>query len=78
MVVDLTLACVQETNGRIEYMEGDIMISRSPTVHPGDARMVRAVGQLNPATAPSGLRALRNCVVFSCQGMRVVLSVPQC
>jgi hypothetical protein len=53
-------------------MEGDIMISRSPTVHPGDARMVRAVGQL-PATAPQGLRALRNCVVFSCQGMRIII-----
>jgi hypothetical protein len=49
------------------------MISRSPTVHPGDARMVRAIGK--PENAPSGLTSLTNCVVFSCKGTRPLPSM---
>ncbi|KAG8814983.1 hypothetical protein FRC17_000903 [Serendipita sp. 399] len=62
-------AYVCATNGKKEYINGPVLISRSPTVHPGDARMVWAIGE-PPWDAPDGLRALTNCVVFPCAGDR--------
>ncbi|KAG8816243.1 hypothetical protein FRC17_000392 [Serendipita sp. 399] len=62
-------AYVCASDGHKEYIEGAVLISRSPTVHPGDARMVWAIGK-PPDDAPSGLRALTNCVVFPCVGDR--------
>jgi hypothetical protein len=70
----LLKAHVCTTDGRREYIEGDVLISRSPTVHPGDARMVRAIGE-PPPNAPPGLRRLTNCVVFSCKGERSLPSM---
>jgi RNA-dependent RNA polymerase len=49
------------------------MISRSPTTHPGDVRMVRAVGK--PDNAPPGLISLKNCVAFACKGHRPLPSM---
>ncbi|PVG04808.1 RdRP-domain-containing protein [Serendipita vermifera] len=70
---DEIFAYVCTIDGHKEYLEGDIMISRSPTVHPGDARMVRAIGK--PPNAPSGLTSLTNCVVFPCKGERSLPSM---
>ncbi|KAG8758387.1 hypothetical protein FRC14_000156 [Serendipita sp. 396] len=62
-------AHVCASDGRKEYVTGPVLISRSPTVHPGDARMVWAIGE-PPEDAPRGLRELTNCVVFPCKGER--------
>ncbi|KAG8818545.1 hypothetical protein FRC18_012430 [Serendipita sp. 400] len=62
-------AYVCTRDGRKEYIKGPVLISRSPTVHPGDARMVQAIGE-PPEDAPRGLRELTNCVVFPCAGER--------
>lgn len=55
-------------DGRVEYVSGRIAISRSPTNHPGDCRIVQAVGRL-PLGIGERIRGLHNCVVFSSQGM---------
>ncbi|PVG04810.1 RdRP-domain-containing protein [Serendipita vermifera] len=70
---DEIFACICTIDGHKEYLEGPVMISRSPTVHPGDARMVKAIGK--PANAPSSLTNLINCVVFSCEGRRPLPSM---
>jgi RNA-dependent RNA polymerase len=67
------LACVCTIDGYKEYLAGPIMISRFPTVHPGDARMVQAIGK--PPDAPSGLTSLTNCVIFPCKGERSLPSM---
>ncbi|KIM20750.1 hypothetical protein M408DRAFT_333825 [Serendipita vermifera MAFF 305830] len=67
-------AYVCTIDGKKQYIEGPVMISRSPTVHPGDARMVRAIGK-PPENAPAGLARLTNCVVFSCKGERSLPSM---
>ncbi|POW00802.1 hypothetical protein PSTT_12902, partial [Puccinia striiformis] len=46
----------------------------SPSLHPGDVRVVNAVGKLDPKIAPR-LSSLVNCVVFPVQGHR---SLPSC
>ena len=55
-------------DGRVEYVSGRIAISRSPTNHPGDCRIVQGVGRL-PLGIGERIRGLHNCVVFSSQGM---------
>lgn len=36
METQSTLACIQEKDGTKKYLDGPCIISRSPTVHPGD------------------------------------------
>jgi len=50
------------------------MISRSPTMHPGDVQIVRAIGK-PPPNSPFVHDEFPNCVVFSCKGQR---SLPSC
>jgi hypothetical protein len=52
--------------GRAQIIIGDVVISRSPSNHPGDVRIVQAV-QVPPS---SPLRQIYNCVVFSQWGER--------
>ncbi len=63
-------ACVtiQETNS-IHYLEGDVLVSRSPTIHPGDVQVVRAVGQ-PPLGSPFVKEPLMNTIVFSVKGSK--------
>ncbi|KAK4705953.1 RNA-dependent RNA polymerase, partial [Phenoliferia sp. Uapishka_3] len=67
-------ACIKEPGKEPVYLEGHIAISRSPTMHPGDIQLVRAVGQL-PEVVLTRFSGLENCVVFSSQGPR---SLPSC
>ncbi|GAA6014601.1 hypothetical protein JCM11491_000166 [Sporobolomyces phaffii] len=67
-------ARVQRTDGKSEYLEGTVAISRSPTNHPGDVQLVRAVGKLPPGGGDR-IRNLVNCVVFSARGKRSVPSM---
>jgi RNA-dependent RNA polymerase len=59
-------ATILET-GDIHYLEGDVVISRSPIIHPGDVRVVRAIGQ-PPLGSPFNKEPLMNTVVFSVKG----------
>ena len=61
-------ACVtiQETNS-IEYLEGPVLVSRSPVIHPGDVQVVRAIGQ-PPVGSPFQKEPLMNTIVFSIHG----------
>ena len=61
-------ACVtiQET-GKIHYLEGDVLVTRSPVIHPGDVRVVHAIGR--PLLgSPFNTEPLMNTVVFSVKG----------
>ena len=54
------------------YIEGDVVISRSPTHHPGDMQYARAIGR-PPAGSP--LLSLVNCLVFPQKGSRSLPSM---
>ena len=60
-------AYVKPLDGKGFYLEGDVLISRSPTIHPGDVQVVRAVGQ-PPSGTPYAKEPMENTVVFSVRG----------
>ncbi|KAI0651763.1 RdRP-domain-containing protein [Trametes meyenii] len=51
------------------FLEGRTLVSRSPTIHPGDAQVVHAIGR-PPAGSPFERESLRNTVVFPIKGKR--------
>ncbi|KAF8063609.1 RdRP-domain-containing protein [Lyophyllum atratum] len=57
-----------ERNGLYKQVEGKVLITRSPQIHPGDVQFVTAVRRPE-------LSHLSNVVVFSCEGDR---SLPSC
>lgn len=61
-------ASIPETNS-IHYLEGLVLISRSPVIHPGDVQVVRAIGP-PPLGSPFEKESLVNTVVFSVNGPR--------
>ncbi|KAI0257494.1 RNA dependent RNA polymerase-domain-containing protein [Lactifluus subvellereus] len=67
---DEVFACVTipESNS-IHFLEGPVLISRSPIIHPGDVQVVRAIGQ-PPVGSPFAVEPLMNTVVFSVNGDR--------
>ena len=60
-------ACVKPVDSPAIYLEGPVLISRSPTVHPGDAQIVQAIGR-PPEGSCFAHESLPNTVVFSVQG----------
>ncbi|VDC02938.1 unnamed protein product [Peniophora sp. CBMAI 1063] len=67
-------ACVRNRDGTLTYLEGDVLISRSPTCHPGDVQIATAIGR--PPTGSSFAREpLPNMIVFSTRGRR---PLPSC
>ncbi|GAA5820693.1 hypothetical protein JCM11251_003114 [Rhodosporidiobolus azoricus] len=60
-----------ERDGETIYIEGTVAISRSPTKHPGDLRLVKAVG----SKVEKRIQGLTNCVVFSSKGKRSLPSM---
>ncbi|GAA6003728.1 RNA dependent RNA polymerase [Rhodotorula paludigena] len=74
LAADEVYARISRADGSQEYLSGTIAISRSPTNHPGDCRLVKAVGKL-PKGAGERIRGLTNCVVFSCHGYRSLPSM---
>jgi hypothetical protein len=59
--------CIVEEDGLPKIITGEnLVISRSPALHPGDVQCV--AGVTAPASSP--LMALRNCVCFSSKGSR--------
>ncbi|KAG8927277.1 hypothetical protein FRC02_008331 [Tulasnella sp. 418] len=71
---DEIYACVSDKGKPSRWLEGYCMVSRSPTVHPGDVRMVRAIGEpKDPKYAV--FEKIVNCVVFPTKGPR---PIPSC
>lgn len=61
-------ACVEPSDKTgVFYLEGPILISRSPTIHPGDVQVVHAIGRPPPGS-PFERESLRNGVIFSVHG----------
>ncbi|KAJ7139818.1 RNA dependent RNA polymerase-domain-containing protein [Mycena epipterygia] len=61
-------------SNRLNYIEGPVLISRSPTIHPGDVQLVNAIGK-PPSGSPFAHEPLPNTVVFSVLGKR---PLPSC
>jgi len=59
--------CIKPISGGRKYLSGRVLISRSPTIHPGDVRIVEAIGAPPPGSCFEE-EALPNTVVFSVQG----------
>ncbi|KAL5534416.1 hypothetical protein ACEPAG_878 [Sanghuangporus baumii] len=66
--------CLEEKRGCRKFLEGLVCISRSPTIHPGDVQVARAIGPPPPGS-PFSKEALANTLVFSTNGKR---SLPSC
>ncbi|KAI0724458.1 RdRP-domain-containing protein [Cerioporus squamosus] len=67
--------CVDSPNeAGLIYLEGQTLVSRSPTIHPGDVQIVHAIGK-PPAGSPFARESLRNTIVFSTKGER---PLPSC
>ncbi|CCM00938.1 uncharacterized protein FIBRA_02985 [Fibroporia radiculosa] len=63
-------ACVHPQDSSVPiYLEGPTLISRSPTIHPGDVQVVHAIGPPPPGS-PFEKEPLPNTVVFSIKGGR--------
>ena len=60
-------ACATTETGSIHYLEGDVLISRSPIIHPGDVQVVRAIGP-PPLDSPFKMEPLMNTAVFPVKG----------
>ncbi|GAA5838795.1 hypothetical protein JCM9279_003864 [Rhodotorula babjevae] len=58
----------------VVYLEGKIVITRSPSTDPGDIRIVHAIGK-PPAGAPWRLCSLENCLVLPTVGERAIASM---
>jgi RNA-dependent RNA polymerase len=50
------------------FFEGPTLVSRSPTIHPGDVQVLNAIGR-PPEGSPFEREALKNCIVFSTKGI---------
>ena len=62
-------ACVKPIKGKAIYLEGPVLISRSPTIHPGDVTIVNAIGSPSQhSNCPFAQEPLSNTVVFSILG----------
>lgn len=60
-------ACVKPISGKVIYLSGPVLISRSPTIHPGDVTIVHAIGN-PPLGSCFAVEPLPNTVVFSVLG----------
>lgn len=64
--------CLRRTDSNhLEYLEGPVLISRSPTNYPGDVQLARAIGKPSPGCC-FAREPLPNTVVFSILGERLV------
>ncbi|KAH7868663.1 RNA dependent RNA polymerase-domain-containing protein [Lentinula edodes] len=65
--------CIMEKNsGKLKYLSGPCLVSRSPSIHPGDIQLVNAI--FPKATSALRRGPLPNTIVFSTTGDRPVPS----
>lgn len=62
-------ACIKPITGGTLYLEGQVLVSRSPTIHPGDVQLATAIGR-PPLGSCFEKESLANTVVFSILGER--------
>ena len=67
-------ATISETS-EIHYLEGDVLVSRSPIIHPGDVQVVHAIGRPPPGS-PFEKESLVNTIVFSVKGSETFGTLP--
>ncbi|KAF9450099.1 RNA-dependent RNA polymerase [Macrolepiota fuliginosa MF-IS2] len=67
-------ACIKQPNGTVTYLEGHVLVSRSPCIHPGDVQVANAIGS-PPKGSCFEVEPLPNTVVFSIKGRR---PLPSC
>lgn len=70
--------CIYPTDGTGPiYLNGPTLVSRSPTIHPGDVQVARGIGRPPPGS-PFERESLRNTLVFSTKGpfLRAVVELP--
>ncbi|KAF5354905.1 hypothetical protein D9756_005520 [Leucocoprinus leucothites] len=67
-------ACIKQSDGEVIYLEGQVLVSRSPCIHPGDVQVAIAIGR-PPEDSPFAKEPLPNTVVFSIKGKR---PLPSC
>ncbi|KAG6845988.1 hypothetical protein H0H87_011036 [Tephrocybe sp. NHM501043] len=67
-------ACIKPIDGSVIYLEGPVLVSRSPTIHPGDVQIAFAIGR-PPDGSCFTREPLFNTVVFSVLGSR---PLPSC
>ena len=69
------LVCVDSPDETdLIFLEGPCVVSRSPTIHPGDVQIATAIGRPQPGSHYD-VEPLRNTVVFSTQGAYSWVSV---
>ena len=61
-------ACIKPINGGKRYLRGQVLVSRSPSIHPGDVAIVEAIGE-PPTGSCFAEEPLMNTVVFSVLGI---------
>ena len=61
--------CLKDKTGNVEFLEGNTIVFRSPSLHCGDVQCVHAIGTVKYSNP---LSSLYNCVVFSSQGSRPI------
>ena len=60
--------CIYPTNGGGPiYLDGPTLVTRSPTIHPGDVQVAHGIGRPPPGS-PFEKESLRNTLVFSIKG----------
>ncbi|KAF5355063.1 hypothetical protein D9756_005511 [Leucocoprinus leucothites] len=61
---DEVFVCIRHREKGVFYLEGPVLISRSPTIHPGDVQLATAIGD-PPVGSCFAKEPLPNTVVFS-------------
>jgi len=59
--------CIRLRDRGVFYLEGPVLISRSPTIHPGDVQLAHAIGT-PPMRSCFAKESLPNTIVFSVKG----------
>ncbi|KAG8877862.1 hypothetical protein FRB98_006509 [Tulasnella sp. 332] len=68
--------CIKERDKKTIWIEGKVLVTRSPQAHPGDAQFVYAIGAPPPDSPFTQERNPRpNSIVFSTNGLRSVPSM---
>ncbi|KAH7105212.1 RdRP-domain-containing protein [Auriculariales sp. MPI-PUGE-AT-0066] len=64
------LVCLrQDSDSPPVYLEGKVVVTRSPTSHPGDVVVLQAIGKPSPKSVYA-THTPENCIIFSTQGSR--------
>jgi hypothetical protein len=69
---DQVFICIKHTEKGVFYLEGPVLISRSPTIHPGDVQLACAIGP-PPRGSCFAKEPLPNTVVFSVKGKKIMV-----